>query len=593
MAEAVVPDNHFTGWRLVAVIALAVVALVQIVIGAVDGLPGVRGHFGWYQSDPSDPMLITHLAPGGSAVQAGIRVGDRVDLSRLYPARMRSFDPVLSYRGMPGDRVEVPILRRSTRLIVPVTLGAALAEPLSVDIASDASSFMTAVAVLLAAWLVLRRPSAMTWSLYAFLLGSSGGDTQALNRFGWGVSLADNLVVAVLGSAFVFIVMFAARAPNDFASGWRKWFSIAAISMFFIWLINNAYPIVAWSILGLPQRYVFPPFWIGSALTVLSCLLAAIALAVSYATAHGSDRERLKWIVLGIIFVILPGALFQLIPSISYWFLTNTTLTLIFTAGIAAIAYAIVKGRIVDVKFLVSRAVVAALLAGGIVVAFAIIDWLVSRKLQATQLGTMTEIVFAIALGFWFNALHHNVDACVDRLFFRKRYLAEQKLHLAAHAVLHCTSPHTIREVLVDEPADAFDLASAAIFEPVDDSTWRREREVGWEPNTLTSLTGDDIMLLHIKAEQSTLKTSALRWHPAGLPEGNARPVLAVPVLARRRVVAIVLYGEHRSGADFDADEVRAIERVAEAAGAAYDHVEAETYRGKYEELERRLAHVQ
>ena len=81
-----------------------------------------------------------------------------------------------------------------------------------------------------------------------------------------------------------------------------------------------------------------------------------------------------------------------------------------------------------------------------------------------------------------------------------------------------------------------------------------------------------------------------MHWHHGDLPAGNAQPVLAIPVLARRRVVAIALYGLHTSGVDLDADEVRAIERVTEAAGAAYDHVEAETFRRRCEDLERRLA---
>jgi hypothetical protein len=45
---------------------------------------------------------------------------------------------------------------------------------------------------------------------------------------------------------------------------------------------------------------------------------------------------------------------------------------------------------------------------------------------------------------------------------------------------------------------------------------------------------------------------------------------------------------KHSSGADIDADEIAAIERVADAAGAALDHVEAESLRRELEELGRR-----
>jgi hypothetical protein len=478
-------------------------------------------------------------------------------------------------------------------MTIPVTLGSYASESVANNIAWDMAYAIGAAAILLAAWLVIRRPSTMTWSLYAFLLSTSNGDPQTLNRFGWTVSLIDNLVIVVLSSAFAFIIVFAARAPNNTTSRWKRWVELGAIGLFFVSLADAAYPMVSWSIFGVPQQYAFPPAWIGNAITPVVVFITAVVLAVNYLRAQTLDRERLKWIILGVVLAIAPKLVFEFGSSLEFLVWTGTALTLVTAVGIGIIAYAIIKGRIVDVKFLVSRAVVVTLLAGSIVIVFALVDWIVTRNLQATRLGAVAEIGLAIALGFWFNALHRNVDAFVDRVLFRKRHLAERQLTLASHAVLHCTSVETIREVLVDEPATALELASAAIFEPIEASTWRRTREIGWGVRTLSMLKGDDALLLRVKAEQTTLRLSSIRWKPAGLPVENCCPLLAVPVLARRNVVAIVLYGLHSSGVDLDLDEIRSIERVAEAAGAAYDHVEAETFRRKYEELESRLAHVQ
>ena len=591
MADARSRDNGSATWRLIAVITLALLALFQSFIAMAD-IGASRGHFGWFEDDPNAPMLITHLTSGGSAQRAGIKVGDIIDLDRLYPKRKTSFDPILSFRGMPGDRVDVPIIRRSTRLSIPVILGSEMPDSLSLDIANDVGYVIGALALLLGGWLVIQSPSLMTWSLYGFLVSASGGDPQALNRFGWTVSLVDNLLIALGGAAFAFIIVFATRAPNDAVSRWRTWFIISALALFALSLFSSAYPIVAWSIFGISHQFVFPPAWLPNVTTGAVYALTFSALIVNYAIARGSDRQRLKWIVLGVVLTIGPGLIYQYVPSIEYRFWIRAALAVVSALGIAAIAYAIVKGRIVDVKFVVSRAVVAAVLAGSIIIAFAIIDWLVSKHLQATRLGALTEIGLAIALGFWFSGLHRNVDRFVDQVFFRKRYAAEQQLILASHAVLHCTSIETIRDVLVDEPAAALDLASAALFEPVEGTTWHRTRETGWASASLDTLAGDDALLLHLQAEQVALRISSMRWRPLGLPPANAQPVLAVPVLARRRVIAIALYGEHTSGVDIDPDEIRAIEKVADAAGAAYDHVEAETFRRKYEELELRLAQI-
>jgi len=70
----------------------------------------------------------------------------------------------------------------------------------------------------------------------------------------------------------------------------------------------------------------------------------------------------------------------------------------------------------------------------------------------------------------------------------------------------------------------------------------------------LEQLAVNDAVVLHVLAEQTPLKIANIRWTVSSLPLGLARPVLAVPVLARRRVVAIALYGQtferrrHRCG---------------------------------------------
>jgi hypothetical protein len=61
--------------------------------------------------------------------------------------------------------------------------------------------------------------------------------------------------------------------------------------------------------------------------------------------------------------------------------------------------------------------------------------------------------------------------------------------------------------------------------------------------------------------------------------------VIAMPVLLRDELVAIVLYGPHRSGADIDPDEVAAVTQLVDRAGAAYDHIEARALRQQVESL--------
>ena len=74
-------------------------------------------------------------------------------------------------------------------------------------------------------------------------------------------------------------------------------------------------------------------------------------------------------------------------------------------------------------------------------------------------------------------------------------------------------------------------------------------------------------------------------WPSDERPTHLGDAVLAMPVLLRDQLVAIVLYGPHHSGADIDPDEVRSIVLLVERAGAAYDHIEARTLRAQVDAL--------
>ncbi len=574
------------GWGLVVLIALALLGVLEPLLNFSDQ-PGVRGHFGFVWGATA-PMVLSAVYPGEAADRAGVRVGDRIDLDRLYPVRTATYDPVIGYVRAPGTRVELPLIRGTKRLTAAITMGSAVSGPTYFSFSNDLSNFVDLLIVLLAAWIVVRRPTLMTWSLFAYVL--TPGSQFVLSRFGYGAALANAFINALFIATPPFLIVFTSRVPNDVSSGWRRWFAVTAIALFAVMVFVAVYSIVAWSVLGLPTRDVFLPWWSLTVVYYVSMGLALAALAVSYAVARGQDRERMRWVVFGVLLTAADAGIStnpSLLWSPSSFFITSITLVL-FAMGLAAIAYGLIKGRIVDVTFVLGHAVVAAVLAGLIVAAFAVADWAVSKVLASTRFGTITDIALAIVIGFSFSGLHRRVDALVDRLFFRQRYSAEQRLKLAARAVLHSTSVDAIREFLVDEPQASLKLSSAALFEPADASTWKRTRAAGWAEGTLEHLAANDTVVLHVLAEQAPLKIGSIRWTAPSLPLGLAHPVVAIPVLARRRVVAIALYGQHSSGADIDAEEVAAIERIADAAGAALDHVEAESLRREVEKLARR-----
>jgi len=131
----------------------------------------------------------------------------------------------------------------------------------------------------------------------------------------------------------------------------------------------------------------------------------------------------------------------------------------------------------------------------------------------------------------------------------------------------------------------ALGLSSAALFHREQpDGLFLRRMAVNWD--RADKLTPDDPLVLHLLAEGEPVRLADVSWSAEEHQQtGNA--VLAVPVMLRDELVTIVLFGPHRNGADIDPDEVHSLVRLAESAGAAYDHIEARILRARVESLAR------
>ena len=95
----------------------------------------------------------------------------------------------------------------------------------------------------------------------------------------------------------------------------------------------------------------------------------------------------------------------------------------------------------------------------------------------------------------------------------------------------------------------------------------------------------DDHFLTLLQAENGPLSLYDHPWRDEDTPSGPAHPILALPIIVRRELTAIVFYGAHIHGEVLDPDEIRAIAGLATGAAAAYDHLEAEAMRSEVQSM--------
>jgi hypothetical protein len=532
--------------------------------------------------------VVNFIQSRSSAEKAGIKLGDRYDVTSTRPEYR--YNLLLNTTYLPGQTVTAGIVRGGQLRSVTLT-----SDPESMDAPKQALIIGRELVMLLfvgvGASLVLLQPSVSTWAFYLFCVGLNGAPASVV--FGW-LTLPWNWALGILYSGLQLagllgVTVFASIFLHEQDTGWR-----AAMYRFapLAWLVMFGLQMfVAWGSGWFGWR-VGPA---GTAAVILEAAISAVALYAlvsTYVSARGADRQRIRWVVLGfgiallaIVANVIIGIYFAAWP---YW--VHATLAIAYGVVPLTVAYAVIKHRIIDVSFVVSRALVYALLTSLLVGVFSLMDWFFTDYLRNARLGTVAEVGAVLAFGFSFNGLHKRLDSLIDATFFRQRHRAEIRLARAAAALPLVSTTQAVAHFLVREPADAVSLASSALFRRDRDGVYSREEAMGWDANDLTGLDSTDEPLLALAlAEAGPLLLYDYTWRTEGVPSGVARPVLALPIIVRRELAAIAFYGSHVHGEALDPDEVKAIAGLATGAAAAYDHLEAEEMRRKVESLEKEM----
>jgi hypothetical protein len=254
------------------------------------------------------------------------------------------------------------------------------------------------------------------------------------------------------------------------------------------------------------------------------------------------------------------------------------------------VAYAVIRHRVFDVRFFIGRAVVYAVLTTAVVATLALVDYAAGKVLSGTGLAAIGEAGLAIIVGLSLNGVHKRLERVVDTTLFRSRIAADRRLRRVSRGLNHANALESIARIVVHEPYEAFHLSSAAIFRRDENGTYVRGDSVGWDAATAETIERDDPLVLQLLASKEPVSVADISLPPGSLPAAALRPSVAMPMLVRANLEAIVFYGAHDSQEDLDPDEIETLEHLLSAASGAYDHVRAETAQKKVAELEARFA---
>lgn len=519
--------------------------------------------------------VVRAVRPGSPAARAGIRAGDRLVLPRDVKAWQRLRAPYA------GSRTEVVVrragapLRRVRLVAVPVPHFGVLQR-----IGGVLDLIPPTVFLLVAFALVFLRPSVMSWSFYVFSIGYFG--TQPAMLYWSHVLPAPAFTIASFVTIGIFgawspmpLLPFVLRFPNGDLAGWRH---RADVLIWIVVSLSLVVAIVGWAEVTLAGHN---PAWYGAFNVYLPLLAFALGAAIvlkNYSAVKPADRQRTGFLVLGVIASFVAYAIYFL-PFVSQ------TAGQIAQLGVVimpiCIAYAVFRLRVLDINFVLNRALVIGLLSIFVIALLSLLDWAFSQLIGLGRFTLGLELLVTIAAGFLLDRINRALNRAVEWLFFRKRHEAEAYLRRTAVALPYATDERAVTEALVQVPAEALHLSAAAMYRGTDDG--RRFEGLATSAQTPLAPHGfdaNDLLVRMLLAGEVPVWLDPLR--SALDASAAALYVIAVPVVVRHELVSFTLYGAHQNGAQLDPDEIELLSELAKEAARAYDHIEAVRVRERY-----------
>lgn len=496
-----------------------------------------------------------------------IRLGDALDVGALTRSERYEI-----FFGTIGRPIVYPLIDSAGRKY-RVTLGPSHVYDSSPrhTITLLVSTLATLISVVVAGLLLLRRPGAiaLTFAGYCAFTIPTVALGQAVGIPGGAFSAILQPIVWLLtaGLGPFALIAFALRFPTPFSGPIGKALTRASDAAL---------------VLAVPAILIFfDPFvteWIYEAIASgISAAAIAVLLVVTTVRSTGADgltRRRLGWVLIG-----------SVLAAISVWLEDlNLSGPVLIVAIILAealpltVAYAVLRHRVMDLGFALNRTLVYGVLTATIVVAVSLIDWSVGKLLSQRQFATALEALVAVVFGVALNTVHDRIGSIVERVLFRERHIASQRLGERIRAIDFAESAATVDEVLTRECADILGLRSAAVFRSNGDPFFVRVAAIRWD-GFATSLGRDDLIVRMIRAHETTLELAASGIVAENFPIGDACPDIAIPIVRRHRVTGVVFYGHRTGEAHLDPQERALLERAANAAANAYDALEAAEWR--------------
>ncbi len=414
---------------------------------------------------------------------------------------------------------------------------------------------------LITAALVLLRPTPTTWSFFMFSSSFLYNGDQALQYFPpWLIVLFSFLTIPVLQAIGPFALFsFGLRFPSVRPAGLPQrverilWFAVAPV-LALANICSGA------SLIGI--RF---PQALTSALQIAIAALYVPGIAVlifRYTRSEQDERTRLRWAVSAFAIAFLPYIFFTAAENAAGRLLSlsvaNLTQAWLIVAPVA-LAYTILKHRLFDIRFVVSRALIFGFMTTLTIGILALADWAFGKWLEHSRFHVVAEVALALALGFSITSVHKHIERVLNRIIFHAQALALAAIRRFTHEVDLISDPRQLLAQTLQTLRTRLASEYVAIF-TADGTTFVQSQPIA--EGAPESLSANDLAVLRLR-----------RWSEpfeCDVPQHPLRAALMLPMTARTHLIGFIVCGPKSDLTHYIPEEIDTLQALAHRAGAGY-----------------------
>lgn len=518
-------------------------------------------------------LVAFRLAPDGPAARAGVAKGDvLVAIDGEEVLSQARLEAALGERS-PGGTVSYSLLRARERRALDVRLRPVPSGNVrAFYYLSLVGFFSLAVGTVV----MLRRPADRTsLHFYAicvlFFLTYSTSFAGKLDKIDWAFVWTDHMAVLFLPVVYLhFCLVF----PERRLRAQREWVAPAlympalvvtgASVMSHALLARGEEPEALWRIVQAVDRA--KPLYFA----ILFALAFVVLLRSYRRTRSVTARRQVKWLVWGTAAGVFPFLAFYAVPFVLRpGHEPGLALQLVGYGPLAliplALAYAVVKHRLMDVELIFRRGL-GYLLALAVILGFALLTANVTDKLWEEPHATLIAVLSAIVVVLLFTPVKARIQDLLDWLSYKERYSSRKALVRLAEDLNADLDLERTCERLLEGVGAALGLREMVLFLPGEDGVMAPFRARGVPRGGDSPRLRQASLLDRLQGGQAVDVESAPEEQPELASYGMA---WLFPCRVKGEVIAVLGVGRKEGLDALDSEEVDVLKTLAAQAASA------------------------